>query len=213
MRDRGAGDGRAKRYGFDEFMGGADPAAVADEGEPGGVPSIDALLASKGELPTGYARIVRSTMTLDVEAAYERVTAGLRKQKTAAHRLEYGEIVDQLDEASELCLLANQLAAVSAVTVARYEADLQVLTADMRAQATAALSTERGAIAKGEGKKTITDADVEARMAGAYPAEYRRLNNLLAEAKAAAKYIAALPDQWGARRRELDGLVRTVRKT
>ena len=28
-----------------------------------------------------------------------------------------------------------------------------------------------------------------------------------------SRFVAALPDQWGARRREIDAMVRTVRKT
>jgi hypothetical protein len=49
-------------------------------------------------------------------------------------------------------------------------------------------------------------------MAGTFPGEYRRLTTLLAEAKAARKFVDALPEQWAARRRELEARVRTVRK-
>jgi hypothetical protein len=163
------------------------------------------------------ARIVRRIFTLDVEDAFERVTRGLREGKNPAHRAEYGDVVDELDEASELNMLAHQLAANAAVTVARYEADLEVLRSSMRAQAVASLNEERERAVKASETrapkpKQINESDVESRMAASFPGEYQRLATLLAEAKQAAKFIAALPDQWGARRRELDGRVRTIRK-
>jgi hypothetical protein len=214
MRERG----QRRDTSFEGFMGdgpevtaeepaAAPPARATDE-----IPPLGALAGKRDELPPAYARIVRRLLSVDVEDAFEKATTGLRRGTTKAHRAEYGDLVDELDEASELTLLAHQLAASALVTVARYEADLEVLRSDMRAQAVAALSSERGPVAKGEGKKTITDADVEARMAGSYPGEYRRLQTLLAEAKAAQKFVAALPEQWAARRRELDGRVRSVRK-
>jgi hypothetical protein len=196
-----------KMGGLDDFLKGSGGEAPAEV--PGTPPPINALLAQKGELPAPMARIVRSTMTLDIEDAYRKTTEGLRRQRTTAHRLEYGEIVAQLDEASDLHLLATQLQAVCAVTVRRYSADLEVLTSDMRAQARKALQGEK----PDKGGKTITDADVEARMAASYPAEYRRLTGLFAEAEATKRFVDTLPDQWASRRRELDGLVRTVRKT
>jgi len=194
------------------------PAAARQSEDP---PPIGALAPDRGELPSAYAKMVRRIFTLDVEDAYEQVNEGLRKGKGGpAHRAEYGDIVDELDESSELHLKAHQLAACTAVTIARYEADLEVLQSDMRAQAITALNAERdrlAAAATGKNKdapkpKQITDSDVESRMAGSYPAEYRRLKTLLAEAKATKKFVDALPEQWAARRRELDGRVRSVRK-
>ena len=209
MRERG----RAR--GVDEFIGDA-PAGTTVADEEVAPPPIGALVGKKDELPPAYARIVRRIFTLDVEDVFEKVTTGLRKRGTPAHRAEYGDVVDELDEASELTLNAHLLAANAAVTVARYEAELEVLQSDMRAQAIAALNNERTAATAEDKKaakpKQITDADIESRMAGSYPGEYRRLQGLLAEAKAAKKFIESLPEQWGARRRELDGRVRTIRK-
>jgi phage baseplate assembly protein W len=180
------------------------------------LPPLGALAGKRDELPATYARIVRRLLSVDVEDAFEKVTAGLRRGTQKAHRAEYGDLVDELDEASELTLLAHQLAASAAVTVARYEADLEVLQSDMRAQAKAALNRERDEAGGGDKKapkpKQVTDADVVSRMAGSYPAEFRRLETLLAEAKAAQKFIVALPEQWAARRREIEARVRTVRK-
>ncbi len=212
---------RSRSGGFQEFMGGSAtrfdvPAGTPPvaPGEVGEAPPIDVMVGPRGEMPASFARIVRRVLTIDVEDVYDRVTQGLREGKLPAHRAEYGDLVDELDRASDLHLQTHQLAAAAAVTVGRYEADLEVLRSDMRSQAVAALNQERDAMG---GKKDapkpkqITDADVESRMAGAYPAEYRRLETLLAEAKAVQKFIAALPEQWASRRRELDGRVRTVR--
>lgn len=226
MRDRG----RSRDTSFEGFMGDGPEVRVEESEvrveEPGGAPAsatraaedpppLGALAGKRDELPPTYARIVRRLLSVDVEDAFEKVTAGLRRGSTKAHRAEYGDLVDELDEASELALLAHQLAASAAVTVARYEADLEVLQSDMRAQAKAALNRERAEV-EGDKKaakpKQVTDADVVSRMAGSYPTEFRRLETLLAEAKAAQKFIVALPEQWAARRREVEARVRTVRK-
>lgn len=217
--------GQRRSMSFEKFMGDG-PEVRVEEPEvaapPGSatraadeLPPLGALAGKRDELPPTYARIVRRLLTVDVEDAFEKVTAGLRRGTQKAHRAEYGDLVDELDEASELTLLAHQLAASAAVTVARYEADLEVLQSDMRAQAKSALNRER-AESEGDKKapkpKQVTDADVVSRMAGSYPAEFRRLETLLAEAKAAQKFIVALPEQWAARRREVEARVRTVRK-
>jgi hypothetical protein len=226
---------RARDHSLTAFMGDgpevgtgeeeqeAAPAAPPASAERSGaeLPPVGALSGRRSgdripEPPPAYARLVRRLMTIDPEDAFEKVTAGLKEGKQKAHRAEYADVVDQLDEASQLHMLSHQLAASAAVTVSRYEADLEVLQSDMRTQARAALNLERDAAKGGDKKaaapKQITDADVESRMAGTYPAEYRRLTGLLAEARAAKKFIDALPDQWAARRRELEARVRTVRK-
>ena len=165
-----------------------------------------------GSLPAPYARIVRKIFDLDPEKAFSAVTEGLSTHLSGLDwsRVEYAEVVQLLDEASGLQLIAHQLAADSAVTVARFESDLEVLRSDMRAQALASIQQERQDA--GGKAKTITEADVESRMAASFPDEYRRQQDLLAKAKASASFIRALPEQWSARRRELDGIVRSIRK-
>ncbi len=206
---------RARGRSLEEFLGEA-PGGGGEESAPT-PPPIDALISGAlpgdPELPPAFARIVRRVFDLDVEDAFERASEGLRRTRRGASRLEYGELVDLLDQASELALLAAQLDAASAVTVARYEADLEVLRSDMRTQAIASLSAERSTAGeKGAKTKQITNEDVEARMAGQHPAEYRRLIDLLARAKAARAFVKTLPEQWGARRRELEAMLRTSRK-
>ena len=165
-----------------------------------------------GELSHEMSRIVKRALDIDSEAAFERILAGLRRQRSPMHKLEYGELVDLLDSASELTLEAHRLAAKTAVTLARYESDLAVLQSDMRAKAVALISFERSQKDAAGKSKTITEADVESRMAASFPDEYRRQSELLAETKAVAKLIQSLPGQWADRRKELDGMVRTVRK-
>lgn len=206
--------GAARNTSLEAFLGEGGRETSEERGAP---PPIDALLDSGArpgdpELPAPFARIVRRVFELDVEDAFQRCTDGLRETRRGASRLEYGELVDMLDKASELAMTAAALDAASAVTVARYEADLEVLRSDMRTQAIASLSAERSTVEKGTKSKQITNEDVEARMAGMHPAEYRRLVELLAKARAARGFIKTLPDQWGARRREIEAMLRTSRK-
>src|SRR5271166_3940050 len=97
---------RTRSGGFEEFMGGA-PALSARPDETPAPPPIDPLVGPRGEVPASYARIVRRVFSLDVDDTYERVTRGLQVGKSPAHRAEYGDVVDELDEASDLHLRAH----------------------------------------------------------------------------------------------------------
>jgi hypothetical protein len=212
-----------------EFLGGVagvEPAAPRVNDEPPGqggdwvsppqagaaVPSLDFMLdgpAAPGEpkLPAGYARIVRSVFKIDEEKVFAQATERLRFAKRA-HLVEYGEIIDALDEASEIATHVSQLRVNAKAVLKSYKADVEVLRADMRAKAVAALQAEKPE----KGGKTITDADVVARMAGAFPDEYRRQEELIAKVEGTVAFLDQLVEDWGARRRELEGMMRTSRR-
>ncbi len=175
------------------------PSTVRDIFEQPGAP----------QLLGAYERIVRTIYTLDEQTVFEELNAKLRFSK-AANRMEYGELVDAIEEATQLANKASLLHVNARVALETYLADVEVMRADMRDRARADLEGDKR---KNEGKgKAITDADLRARMAGMYPDDFRSVEVRTAKAEGAIKHLGQLHDRWVERVRVLDAILRTSRK-
>lgn len=188
----------------------APPAAAATTDASPSTNEIDAFMGSGAGGPTlgsGWDRIVTTTYRIDPVVLHERVKAGIRP--IGAERAEYPELVKALDEASSIADDASLLAVNGRLVLRQYEADLEALQADMRAQATAKLQSEKES---GSRSKAITDADVVGKMAAMFPDEYRRQTAALEKAKGTVKHLDQLQERAVERVRALDGMVRSSRK-
>lgn len=166
-------------------------------------------VADDPRLPGGWGRIVRTVYRIDEEQAFAQlsiVSFGARKPS----RMEYGELVDALDECSEKIVLASMLKENASVILRLYELDVEALRAPMRSEARKELNDEKEA-AKGKGK-AITNDDVISLVVEKWPDEWRRQEENLARTKGAVEHAGVLLTRWTSRARELDGIIRTIRK-
>lgn len=156
----------------------------------------------------GFERITSRVFRVDVLAEYEALEQGL-KFSTPAHRADYSELVDALDEATDNARRAHLLVVNGKVVLEAFELDTKIVLSDMRAQATAALQREKDS---GQRSKQITDADVEAWMAHKFPDQWRDTESRRAKAKRMVDHLERLADLWKDRRQSLDTLVRGARR-
>jgi hypothetical protein len=159
-------------------------------------------------VPAPWGRIVRRLYSLDVDKAWSEVIAAEEQHRLRPpSKREYHELIDDLAEAAHLHELLIQLVPNADLVFARYEADIEALQGDMRAQAREALEDEK----QKKGGKQITDSDVRSRMASAFPDAYARQAEMLEKAKGTRDLMERVRDSWGARRRELETIIRTTR--
>ncbi len=192
---------------------GAAAAKVAEpavDERPAFEPVGEMVAAAKGpQIPGGWQRIVTTIFTLDERAIFERVTAFLSFDGPA-HRKEYGELIDELDRATEIANDASLLRENAKAALSTFEADVEVWQADQRHQARAALEADKRAN-DGKGKQ-ITEGDVLAKMAALFPDDYRATAEKLARAKGAVAHLDQLHARAVDRFKALDAMVRGSRK-
>jgi hypothetical protein len=173
---------------------------------------LDAALSSPRrsgapDLPPAYGRIVRTTFDFDPEAVFLELDAALGFNKPLRD-MGYIELAEALDDAARCYRKASRLLAHAEATQARFDADCEAVSGDMRTQAVSQLKKEK----EEKGGKQITDADVTARMAALFPDEYRRQEVLKAEMKATLSHLRDEVKNWELRRREIDTMLRECRK-
>ena len=164
-------------------------------------------------LPPGYQRIVTTIFTIDEERVFDELARKLKFDRPAS-RLEYGDLADALEEASQLAWKASQLSVNAKAALESYLAEVTVLRSDMRDKARGELEGAKEGKAKGESKgKAITDADIVSHMAGMFPDQFRDIEQRITRAEGAVKHLSNLADRWVERVKVLDALIRTSRKT
>lgn len=216
---RGRAAGPPQGQTIAEFVGADEP---GPHNAPGGAPegSEEAIAEGLGatnsgpklgapSMGAGFERIVERVFRVDILAEYEELERGLKLSKPA-HRADYSELVDALDEATDNARRAHLLVVNGKVALEGFELDTTVILADMRAQATAALQREKEA---GQRNKTITDADVETWMAHKFPDEWRETSGRRSKAKRMVEHLDRLADLWKDRRASLDTMVKGARRT
>lgn len=158
------------------------------------------------DLPLAYGRIVQITFAFDPDKVFDTLNDRL-KFKKPIHQMGFVDLAQELDDAAGLHRDASRLLAHSKVTLAEFEADVEAIRGDMRAQAVAQLKAEKEA----KGGKQITDGDVTARMANLFPDEYRRQERLAAQAKATIAHLETMVKVWELRRREINTMLSECR--
>lgn len=204
------GSSAASEFLVEEYRSPADDGKAIDVGlDPGGRPYRDATPERPADPRFGegsadaWGRIVRSIYRIDVEAAFKRLERPRFSRQPSA--MEYGEMIDALDECSELIELASRLHENAKRAHKLYEHDVTVLRAPMRRRAREEAAAEKG-------KGVVAQADLDAKVAELWPDEYRRQEQNLVCAKGVASHASELLDRWKSRAREIDGVVRTMRK-
>lgn len=181
------------------------------EGGQTGASLLDGMPREKEPtVPQPWARIVRHVYALDVDEAFARVLDAEKKYRARpASQMDYAELVNALQQAADIHECLVQLRVNADLVMERYGADVETLRSSMHEAAREALEEEKR---KRGGGKQITDGDVRARMAGSFPDEYRRQEEMLAKAKGSREWIEELCASWSSRRREIETMVRTSRQ-
>lgn len=186
--------------------------AVPEQAEQPKVPLVSEVIAKNSAEPQvggEWDRIITWIFTLDERRTFETLTEELSFGENA-HRREYAEIFDALDLATRRTDEASRLYASAKVTLAKYLGQVAEYEGDMREQAREGLEREKEA--KKKGTKTITEADVIARMAKMFGDEYTRVETTKAQANEAVKHMERLLDRWVDRTRSLNTMLHTSRK-
>lgn len=195
MRSRGAPRERAK----------PEP----EKEEPHLVSEVIADAQKDPQIGGGWDRIITSIFTLDERKLFDELTEELSFGENA-HRREYAEIFDALDQATRRTDEASRLYASAKVTLATYLAEVAEYEGDMREQARRVLELAKEA-AKGKGK-AITEADVIGKMAKMFGDDFQRTQVTKARAEEAVAHMRRLLERWEDRGRFLDAMLRSSRK-
>lgn len=156
-----------------------------------------------------HARIVDALFDLpDPMAEYLAIKASLTFGGRASS-LSYGQLVDALDDAQSVAERASRLLASAKVTHDAFEMDAQVIEGALREQAVADLQQQK---AEGKRSKAITNDDIAAVMAAAFPDEYRDLQSRRSKAKRTVLAIEQLYDRACARAGDLRAMVQRTRE-
>lgn len=126
----------------------------------------------------------------EIEKAGEELEEGLR---AFDGRTEYGMVLKRTDEAVEKFRKAHHLLTTTQIMTRQWEVDTERTRAILWEAATAQLQDEKDA---GKRNKTITDADVRARVASNYPDEYIVHEMNEAKLKRLAESFVNLVEAW-----------------
>lgn len=156
----------------------------------------------------GYERVMTTVFRVDVEREFAELEGALKFDRPA-HQLDYADLVDALDEATDNAKRAHRLFVNGKVALEVFEIDAALVMGDIRAQATNALQKEKE---QGVRNKAITDADVESWMATKFADEYRANAERRAKAKRMVDHLERLSDLWKTRCAALDTMVKGSRR-
>lgn len=167
--------------------------------------------AGAPELPLGMRSIVERVFRIDPEEVYARLE-GARRLWGREQKADRDTLARALDECMENAADAHRLYAHARVEREAYEIDALAQEADMRAQATAALETER--TAKKEAKersKQITEADVRSWIASRFHDQWRRWQIERKRVEMTVEHLERLSELWKSRSRTLEALLVSAR--
>jgi len=154
-----------------------------------------------------FERIVRSIYAVDVWALYETARDDLALPVNA-ERASREDLRRHLALAEENARKAHLLWCNARVALEEWEAECEVATAHLRAEAQARLAQEKS---EGRRPKQITDADVESEMAREHPDEFRRQRIGREKRKRMVEHLAFLAERWVSRRPTLEAMVASAR--
>lgn len=176
------------------------PDAVTDPAQQQGY----AYAANSDDLrmTCGFDVIVETAFRFDAEAAYERIRRAIDRGKRAS-RQDYGSLVMELDEASEVSREALQLVANAVVTREAFEIEAKVIESELRQRAAEDL--------KKTGTKETIQA-IEDRMNTKFHDEVRSLTDKRARARQTVIYIEGLAKVAHERQRDLRQMVASASK-
>jgi hypothetical protein len=164
------------------------------------------LSAGKEEaLAPAFVKITETIFVEDPLAVYERLERGL---KLGEGRVDHATVLKAIDEAEENARLANKLLQTTSLEVRRWKMENAIVHAAMRTQAHASLQREKDA---GQRNKTITDADIENRMAAIFGDEWKVQEVGKARAEAMESSIKNLAEMWVSRCKTLQTIYSKTR--
>lgn len=152
-------------------------------------------------LDPAFERIAQTLVVDDPEATYKRL---MQLLAVGENRGDYGTVMRHLDEAETNARLAHQLWQSAIIERKRWEMNNEVVFAAARGEALKDLEHDKKA---GYRTKQITDADVEAQVAKAFPDEWRAQELRRVRARAMVDSLQNLAEIWASRCRSLQTML------
>jgi len=151
-------------------------------------------------------RIIESVFVIDYKREWERLHEDLT---VGENRGDYDTIRRCLDAAEDNALKAHKLAMNVKLEFDRYKMDLEATQSAMRSEASEVLEAEKAA---GERKKSITEADVRAKMVELHPDEFRSQELEVRKFELTVRQAEKLSEVWSQKSRTLNAIIRTMRR-
>lgn len=161
---------------------------------------------------TGYETVIDNLFEFNPDAAYEQVRNGLTLGEDPS-RVDYGTLVQALDDAEENARVALQLVAHAANAYAGFKSDIETIQAELHEQATSELMDAFKDPDNKDVTKKPTVADVDAYKRSNYHDEYSDAVAKLSKAKESVGYLSGLSGLAKERCRDLRQMVASSRST
>lgn len=210
MEPRGSIDPKADELGSKVDSDAADREAAQRRARAEAPSTPNEVREAVNKLSMGtHARIVDALFDLpDPMEEYLAIKASLSFGGRASS-LSYGNLVDALDDAQSIAERASRLLASAKVTHDAFHLDAEVIRGALREQAVDDLQRQK---AEGKRSKAITNDDITAVMAAAFPDEYRDLELRAGKARRTVAAIEQLYDRACARAGDLRAMVQRTRE-
>lgn len=141
------------------------------------------------EIQPGYRRIVVRVFDLpDPDAEYEALEVALRESQPSP--------VAALEIAEDNARRAHRLYVCARAAAEQFNIDASMIEAAMRTEALAAIAHDK---ASGHHNKTITEADITARIAVMFHDEYRDLQDRRIKSRKMVEHLEAFAQLWRSR--------------
>lgn len=156
-------------------------------------------------VPKPITTIINSIFKMDYGEEFQR----LRDNLTVGDgRTDYGTVNMALDRAQDNAFDAYNLFLSAKRDYERYTIDRKIIWATMRDEAHAILQAEKKA---GDRNKTITDDDVQAKMAELHPDEFRHVEMQEREFKLAVDAAENLSERWAKKSADLNTMLHKLK--
>lgn len=142
----------------------------------------EGLASDELEMAGGFAPIVETVLIADPKECYDEIMKSLQLPKGAS-RVDYGTLLEELDNAQAMAANALRLVATAKRTYKSYEAEADVIRASIRKRAVEIAEKD---------KARPTKDDIEAIMRSTYHDEYRTLQVKVEEAKSMISVLEGL---------------------
>lgn len=145
------------------------------------------------KLADDFERIVERMFHIDAEKEYERL---IRDLKIGERRTDRAIVTKAVDDAEDNARLAHALFCAATIEFAKWEAEVELVEAPMRSEATAELQREKS---EGVRSKQITDADVRAKIAALHPDEFKYNEERRVRLRLLVDQMKRIADLWQSR--------------
>lgn len=157
------------------------------------------------KIPKPVQNIIESVFTID----YDKVWKILHENLVVGEgRTDHATVNAHLDRAENNARQANQLWANMSSDYERYKIDCKIVQAGMYNEAYKELQDEKES---GHRNKTITDGDVESKMAELYPDEYRTVSMEKIRYEKSVEHAKDLAAQWTSKCKSLNTMLSKMR--